>query len=128
MGSPLLGVPILNPDEPDIMTAQEWITPGLVIAVGLALWREIGRIRSEMTSLREDLGGRIDRLNECRAHLIRQVRFLTQSTHPAIAQYGQRLLAELKALFRLIHRREHLRPQTFQRRLEQARERFLQKA
>jgi hypothetical protein len=64
----------------------------------------------------------------CLAHLIREVCFLTQSTDRAIAQYGQRLLDELKALFGLIHRREHLHPEPFQRRLEQARERFLQKA
>ena len=57
----------------------------------------------------------------CLAHLIREVRFLTESTNRAIAQYGQRLLAQLKGLFRLIHRQHQLRPETFQRRLEQAR-------
>ena len=57
----------------------------------------------------------------CLAHLIREVRFLTESTNRAIAQYGQRLLTQLKALFRLIHRQHQLRPETFQRRLEQAR-------
>ena len=57
----------------------------------------------------------------CLAHLIREVRFLTESTNRAIAHYGQRLLAQLKGLFRLIHRQHQLRPETFQRRLEQAR-------
>ena len=64
----------------------------------------------------------------CLAHLIREVRFLSQSTSKVIANYGQRLLDELKALFSLIHRQNKLRPETFQRRLEQARERFLKKA
>ena len=58
----------------------------------------------------------------CLAHLIREVRFLTESTNRAIAQYGHRLLDQLKALFHLIHRRDQLNPETFQRRLEQARE------
>jgi transposase len=61
----------------------------------------------------------------CLAHLIREVRFLTESTNRAIAQYGQRLLDQLKALFQLIHRRNQLPPETFQRRLEQAREHCL---
>jgi len=61
----------------------------------------------------------------CLAHLIREVRFLTESTNRAIAHYGQRLLAQLKALFRLIHRQHQLRPETFQHRLEQAREQCL---
>ncbi len=53
------------------------------------------------------------------------MRFLAESTNRAIAQYGQRLLAQLRALFQLIHRRDQLLPQTFQRRLEQAREQCL---
>jgi transposase len=61
----------------------------------------------------------------CLAHLIREVRFLTESTNRAIAQYGQRLLDQLKALFQLIHRRDQLQPETFQHRLEQAREQCL---
>ncbi|MGY8880474.1 MAG: IS66 family transposase [Dehalococcoidia bacterium] len=61
----------------------------------------------------------------CLAHLIREVRFLTESANYAIAQYGRRLLQQIKALFRLIHRRDQLQPGTFQRRLEQAREQCL---
>jgi hypothetical protein len=64
----------------------------------------------------------------CVAHLIRELRFVSQSADRAIAAYGQRLLDQLKALFRLIHRQQHLRPDTFQRRLCQLRERFLTKA
>ena len=42
----------------------------------------------------------------CLAHLIREVRFLSQLTSKVIANYGQRLLDELKAIFRLIHRQD----------------------
>ena len=52
---------------------SEWITPGLVVAVGLGLWR---LFHTEMQALRRDLGDRIDaveqrlgdridRLNDC---------------------------------------------------------------
>ncbi len=64
----------------------------------------------------------------CLAHLIRELRFISESTSPHIAAYGRRLLDQLKALFRLIHRRDQLKPETFQRRLEQIRDDFLQKA
>lgn len=64
----------------------------------------------------------------CLAHLIRELRFISESTNPYIAAYGQRLLDQLKRLFRLIHRRDQLAPDTFQRRLEQIRDTFLQKA
>lgn len=63
----------------------------------------------------------------CLAHLIRELRFLSESTSQPIAAYGQRLLDQLKRLFRLIHRRDRLRPETFQRRLEQIRDTFLKK-
>ena len=64
----------------------------------------------------------------CVAHLIRELRFVSESTNVYIAAYGQRLLDQLKCLFRLIHRRDQLAPDTFQRRLEQIRDDFLQKA
>ncbi|HIL08575.1 MAG TPA: IS66 family transposase, partial [Candidatus Latescibacteria bacterium] len=64
----------------------------------------------------------------CLAHLIRELRFLSESSAKVIANYGQRLLDELKALFHLIHRRDSLRPETFQRRLEKISARFLRKA
>lgn len=64
----------------------------------------------------------------CLAHLIRELKFLTQSLDRHIAGYGQRLLDELKTLFQLIHRRDRLLPKTFQQRLEQIKKRFLAKA
>ena len=39
----------------------------------------------------------------CLAHLIRELRFMSESTSPHITAYGQRLLDQLKDLFRLIH-------------------------
>lgn len=38
------------------MNVEQLLTPGVVLAVGLALWREI-------KDLRKDLGARIDRTN-----------------------------------------------------------------
>lgn len=52
------------------------------------------------------------RLNEnvlvqfCLAHLIRDVRFLVEHPHSRNRAYGNRVLAELRELFALIHRRE----------------------
>ncbi len=52
------------------------------------------------------------RLNEhvlvqfCLAHLIRDVRFLVEHPHPRNRAYGKRVLAELRELFAIIHRRD----------------------
>ena len=52
------------------------------------------------------------RLNEnvlvqfCLAHLIRDVRFLIEHPQPKNQAYGKRVLAELRALFAIIHRRD----------------------
>jgi len=61
----------------------------------------------------------------CLAHLIRDVKFLTTLPDAATRNYGQRLLEALRQLFRIIHRREKMSPQRFQRALEQARDRIL---
>ena len=41
----------------------------------------------------------------CWAHLIRDVKFLTTLTDPVTVRYGQKLLAKIRSLFRLWHRR-----------------------
>lgn len=64
----------------------------------------------------------------CLAHLIRDVRFLTESTDKVTANYGHRVLDRLRALFRVIHRRGELTPSGFQRRLEKERDRLLDAA
>jgi transposase len=61
----------------------------------------------------------------CLAHLIREIKFLCESTHRVTANYGKRLLKALKTLFRLIHRRERLSPERFARRLAALRDDIL---
>ena len=61
----------------------------------------------------------------CLAHLIRDVRFLTESRDKVTANYGRRVLDGLRRLFRVIHRRGQMSPSGFQRRLEQERDRLL---
>jgi len=64
----------------------------------------------------------------CLAHLIRDVRFLTESRDKVTANYGRRVLDRLRALFGVIHRRDELTPAGFQRRLEKERDRLLDAA
>jgi len=58
----------------------------------------------------------------CLAHLIRDVKFLTELPDQVTAAYGQRVLEGLRQMFHVIHRRETLAPARFQRALEKARE------
>ncbi|MDX1584833.1 MAG: IS66 family transposase [Thermoanaerobaculia bacterium] len=62
------------------------------------------------------------RVQFCLAHLIRDVRFLTTLSDKVTKNYGERVLDKLRGLFRVIHRREELKPSTFERRLQKARE------
>jgi transposase len=61
----------------------------------------------------------------CLAHLIRDVKFLAELPDKVTAAYGERLLAELRRLFHVIHRRESMDAARFRRALEQARDRVL---
>lgn len=64
-------------------------------------------------------------LQFCLAHLIRDVKFLVE--HPDIKNrtYGELLLADLRRLFQIIHRRdEYASAENFQRALEAARQRL----
>ena len=60
------------------------------------------------------------RVQFCFAHLIRDVRFLTTLTDKVTRNYGQRVLEAIKALFKVIHRRQTVDPPKFQRALEKA--------
>ena len=61
-------------------------------------------------------------LQFCLAHLIRDVKFLVEHPNKKNQTYGQLLLADLRRLFRVIHRRdEYASPDNFQRGLEAAR-------
>jgi hypothetical protein len=62
-------------------------------------------------------------LQFCMAHLIRDVKYLTTLPHKATKAYGERLREALRELFRVIHRREEVLPNTFERRLWAARNR-----
>jgi len=61
-------------------------------------------------------------LQFCMAHLIRDVKYLTTLSDKATKAYGERLREALREMFRVIHRREEVLPQTFERRLSAARD------
>jgi len=61
----------------------------------------------------------------CLAHLIRDVKFLLTLPDKATQNYGRRLLDALRKLFAVIHRREHMTSDRFQRALVRARRRVL---
>jgi transposase len=60
-------------------------------------------------------------LQFCLAHLIRDVKYLTTLPDPRDRGYGERLREALRSLFAVIHRREKLSSEVFQRELEAAR-------
>ena len=56
----------------------------------------------------------------CLAHLIRDIRFLTTLTDTETNAYGQKLLDQVKNMFKVIHNRDSMTPQTFTAALEHA--------
>jgi hypothetical protein len=65
-------------------------------------------------------------LQFCLAHLIRDVKFLAGHPNKKNQAYGQLLVEDLRRLFGVIHRREqYASPETFQRKLEQARDQLV---
>lgn len=65
------------------------------------------------------------RVQFCLAHLIRDVKYLTTLPDKVTCKYGHRLLQRLRELFAVIHRRDRLSPQAFQKALTQARQAVL---
>ena len=63
----------------------------------------------------------------CLAHLIRDVKFLL-TLDGGTRKYGERLLARLRRLFRVIHMRERMRPERFRRALERERKQIVRAA
>jgi transposase len=59
-------------------------------------------------------------LQFCLAHLLRDVRFLTEHPHSRTRAYGQRVLEALRELFRVIHSRGEYSAKTFRVALEDA--------
>jgi transposase len=58
----------------------------------------------------------------CWAHLIRDVKFLTTLSDPATRRYGEKLLREIKNLFRVWHRRTEMPAEKWQRAARRAQE------
>jgi transposase len=61
----------------------------------------------------------------CMAHLIRDIRFLTEQTNVNLVRWGEKLLGWLRKLFHTLHRRDQWRPEVFARRMEAIRRGFL---
>ena len=62
----------------------------------------------------------------CLAHLIRDVKFLTTLPEGPEKAYGERLREEIRQLFRIIHEREKMPEEDYQRRLAAQREKILE--
>ena len=58
----------------------------------------------------------------CIAHLIRDIKYLAGLKDPETKAYGKKLLAKVKAMFKIIHEREHLASDAFDEAMQQARE------
>ena len=63
----------------------------------------------------------------CLAHLIRDLKFLTTLPDAVTVRWAQRMLAGMRRLFGVIHRRESMPPETFQRALARARDVLLER-
>lgn len=63
----------------------------------------------------------------CLAHLIRDVKFLAESTDKVTVNWAEKTLNDFRKLFSLIHRREELRETYFQRRLATLRDLLIQR-
>lgn len=64
----------------------------------------------------------------CWAHLIRDVKFLVTLPNPPIRRFGEKLLATIKHLFRLWHRRDQMPAERWQREAERAKRAVLKVA
>lgn len=61
----------------------------------------------------------------CVAHLIRDIRFLTTLKDLETKAYGRKLLDEVKNMFKVIHDRESMTPETFTTALEHAKDQII---
>ncbi len=64
----------------------------------------------------------------CIAHLIRDIKYLAGLNDPVTKAYGTRLLAAVKAMFKVIHNGAHLAPDAFDQAMAQARENIMRAA
>lgn len=72
------------------------------------------------SAYRKYMGDCSVQLQFCLAHLLRDVRFLTQHPHSRTRAYGKRVLAALRALFRVIHHRHEYSDRGFRVALQDA--------
>jgi transposase len=61
----------------------------------------------------------------CWAHLIRDIKFLSESADKVTANYGHRLLKLCKLIFHLQHRRKQLGEEKFRRKMSRLKDKFL---
>jgi len=61
----------------------------------------------------------------CWAHLIRDIKFLSESSDKVTANYGNRLLKLCRGIFRLQHRRAELGEEIFRRKMTRLKQKFL---
>ena len=64
----------------------------------------------------------------CMAHLIRELKFIAESSTVAISNYGKRLLKLLRKIFQLFHCRDELEEKSFQKKMNKLQRLFLQTA
>jgi transposase len=64
----------------------------------------------------------------CRAHLIRDVKFLVTLPDPVTRRYGEKLLKTIKGLFRVWHGRDAMPAQKWERAARRARDAVLRRA
>lgn len=67
-------------------------------------------------------------LQFCLAHLIRDIKFLVDQPDQETKDYGARLLARVKDLFKIIHERESMEPSLFTAALENAKDTIIKVA
>jgi transposase len=61
----------------------------------------------------------------CMAHLIRDIRFLTEQRNVRLVRWGEMLLGWMRKLFHTLHRRDQGTPEVFARRMDAIRRGFL---
>ena len=67
------------------------------------------------------------RMQYCLAHLIREIRFLTEQKNRSLSRWAQTLLAGLRKLFKTLHRREKMTVRGWKRSMEKIRDAFLRR-
>lgn len=67
-------------------------------------------------------------LQFCMAHLIREVKYLCEYPDKHVRKYGEGLIEALKKLFAILHRKDRMSDNTFQRKLAEAEEQIWEAA